>query len=333
MNEDKIYKELVKGVVTNDNQGYALYFKYNDLEINKTNGVLNVNDNKPKQIDFDSHFRLASVTKQFIACGIIRLVEQGLLTFDTCIKDIFPILPAYFDKIKIINLLNHTSGIYDYEDWEHEDDAPQVLDPEIIDFLLTTDKTYFEIGSKYQYSNTAYVMLANIIEKVSGKKLDEFMINNVFKPAKLFDTYVNYQGITEIPNRAYGHLENKDGSIFMKDQYWCSATIGDGGLYSSINDLKKWIDFYLSNDALFLYDTMFKESVESSKNYYYGMGMRIIHLDNGKKIYYHCGDTIGTDTLVLFSKDLDLKCVFLTNLGNHDTAIIKDNILELIKKL
>lgn len=331
---------LKKNVVKRDDQGYALYFRFNNEEIEKVNGLRDINL-KNKKIDFDTHFRLASVSKQFIACGIVKLVSEGLLSFDTCVLDIFDCLPDYFKNIKVINLLNHTSGIYDYEDWEHEEDAPQVLDYQIIDFLKTTDKTYFEVGSKYQYSNTAYVLLGLIIEKISKKTLGEYIENNVFKPAGMLSSYVNYQGITNIPDRAYGHIVDKDGNLYMKDQYWCSATIGDGGLYSSINDLKKWVDFYKSEKSAYLWPNIFskqrrcdnlKEGEHNKYNeiYYYGMGMRTIVLENGKEIYYHCGETIGTNTLLLFSKDYDLVCLFLSNFSEVSGSTLKDNVLELI---
>ena len=330
MNNMDYINLIKKSVIRSDKQGYAMYFKFNDFEYSECKNVLNIDDEKKEDITLDSHFRLASVSKQFIACGIINLVLKGELSFDTCIRDLYPQFPKYFEKIKLINLLNHTSGIYDYEDWEHEEDAPQVLDREIIDFLVQTDGTYFEPGTKYQYSNTAYVLMADIIEDISGMKLAKYMEEVVFKPAGLNDTYVNYQGITKIPHRAYGHLLNDDGSIVMKDQYWCSATIGDGGLYSSINDLKKWIDFYLSDKASYLYDTMFTKQMETEKNNYYGMGMRTVVLKNGKEFYYHCGSTIGTNTILLFSKDYDIRCIFLTNLGNTDTAKIKNVIADIL---
>jgi len=330
------FLESIKPIFIHPNQGYAFYLRYNGLEVENCNGVLNVNEHPLENITSDSHFRLASVTKQFIACGIIRLVKSGKITFNTCVRDIFPELPDYFNKIQVINLLNHTSGILDYEDWEHEENAPQVLDHEIIDFLKETKETYFEIGSQYRYSNTAYVLLADIIEKVSGEKLDEYMKKEVFDKAHLQDTIVNYQGITQIPHRAMGHIvSKKNNELVMKDQYWCSATIGDGGIYSTVNDLKRWIDFYLSEEANFLKDTLFSKQREVEKNknntYYYGMGMRTVVLENGKEIYYHCGSTIGTNTIVIFSRDYDLKCIFLTNAGHTDTSFIKDAIIDLLK--
>ena len=236
------------------------------------------------------------------------------------------ILRENFKDIKIINLLNHTSGIYDYEDMDHTD--KQIIDEDILTFLKTTTKTYFEVGSKYQYSNTAYILLGLIIEKVSGEKIDQYLNSRIFKKVGMNCTLVNYEGITQIPNRAYGHII-EENELIGKDQYWCSATIGDGGLYSNIDDLNLWVDYLIEHIDEYS-DNLLSESVLTNvENTYYGMGIRTVKVID-KKIYYHSGSTIGTNTLVLFSKDFNLKCIFLTNVNGIDAAIIKNNILKLI---
>lgn len=317
-------KKILNNVIKNDNQGYAFYFKLDDNEIKKVNGYLKEEDSD--KVDFDTHFRLASVTKHFIARGIVELIIQGKLKLDSCVLDVFDTLPSFFEKINIKHLLNHTSGIFDYETIPHKDDDPQIRDHDILPFLENTKGTYFEPGTEYRYSNTGYILLGLIIEKVSNMKIDEFLNEYVFKKAHITNTIVNYQGKTNISKRAYGHvLEN--GKLIVKDQYWCSATIGDGGIYSTVNDLNKWIDFLL-NDSNKL---MFEPNVlPNGVNTEYGLGMRIIKYKN-EEIYYHCGDTIGTNTIILFSKKMRL--IFLTNLGNIDTTIIKDNLLKYLEEI
>ena len=236
---------LLNEVLKNKEQGYAFYYQDENQKITKVNGKLA--DTNSNDISFDTDFRLASVSKQFIAYGIIKLVENKLLDYDTTIKEIFNDLPEYFNKITIKHLLTHTSGIYDYETIPHKDDDKQILDRDILTFLQTTTQTYFEPGSKYQYSNTGFILLGLIIEEVSKEKIAIYL-GKIFKEVGMTNTMVNYQGITEIPNRAYGHII-ENGELIVKDQYWCSATIGDGGIYSNINDLNKWIDYLLSNET------------------------------------------------------------------------------------
>ena len=177
----ELFDKITENAVVHENQGYAFYFKYNDIIIEKVNGKVSTLDSD--DISFNSCFRLASVSKQFIGCGIISLVEKGLLSFDTCILNIYEDLPNYFKNIKIINLLNHSSGIYDYEDMTHSD--IQIHDEDILDFLKTTNTTYFEVGTKYRYSNTAYILLGLIIEKVSNTKLDIYLKEEVFLKEEL----------------------------------------------------------------------------------------------------------------------------------------------------
>lgn len=320
----EVLQKLKQNVVRREDQGYALYFYNNGVEYKEVNGK--VADENSADIDFDSCFRLASVSKQFIAYAIVSLIKEGKLTYDTTIKTLYNDLPDYFENITIKNLLQHTSGIYDYEDMEWNKET-QLQDEEIIDFLKSTDKTYFKPGSTYRYSNTAYILLGLIIGKVSNMEIKEYVEKNVLYAAGMNNSYVNIQGVTEIKNRSFGHVVEND-KLVVKDQYWCSATIGDGGLYSTVNDLKKWCQFLEKSEN-------FKEMKipnyinEESYNEY-GLGIRIINV-NGKEIVYHCGSTIGTNTLVLFSKDLNICLIFLTNLNVTDTSIMKDNLVNLIK--
>lgn len=308
---------FLENVIKCKNQGYAFYYKDQNMEIKEVNGILK--DNETQMISFDSHFRLASVTKQFVARGIIELCDIYDIELEDSPQKFFPELPNYFQNVTIKQLLNHTSGIYDYEDMPHNEN--QIHDKDILTFLKTTNNTYFPSGTMYRYSNTGYILLSLIIEKVSNMSIDVFLQKNVFSKAHLTDTLVNYEGKTYINNRAYGHILLND-KLIVKDQYWCSATIGDGGIYSTVNDLNKWIDFLLKDKNKLMFETNY---LPNGINTEYGLGMRIIECNN-QVIYYHCGDTIGTNTLILFNENMRL--IFLTNLHDIDTSIIKDDLLN-----
>ena len=210
----KILKE--KNIIHKD-QGYALYFYYNGKEYKEVNGKLA--DENSELITFDSNFRLASVSKQFIAYSIVDVIKKGLLKYDTTILELYPNLPKYFEDITVRNLLNHTSGIYDYEDMPHNEDDPQVIDRDILDFLATTTTTYFKPGTKYKYSNTAYILLGLIVEDVTNKSIVEYIEENIFKKAMMTESKVNIQGKTLIKDRAYGHIINDEGNLEVQDQY------------------------------------------------------------------------------------------------------------------
>ena len=319
-----LLEKLISNIVVHPEQGYALYCYNNGEIVEKVNGK--TKESNSDDISFVSNFRLASVTKQFIAFGIVRLINKGLLSYDTIIKELYPELPDYFNKITIKNLLNHTSGIYNYEDIPHKEDDPQIQDDDIIPFLEKTDGTYFETNTIYRYSNTAYVLLGLIIKKISKMSLGDYY-DLIFKEAGMNNSIVNYQGITDVKNRAYGHLLNEQNELYVKDQYWCSATIGDGGLYSSVNDLKKWCKYLFESNEF--KDMRVPNPLKSDDTTAYGLGIRVINI-NGKELFYHCGSTIGTSTIVIFSKDFNFCLIFLSNLGNINTSGIKENVLKLL---
>ena len=323
-------KELIKDILFDGYQGCAFYFKEGYDISEEYSGFADIEKNIP--VRKETCFRLASVSKEFFAYGILTLVDKGLLTLDTKLFDIFDNMPEYTKKITIRNLLNHTSGIYDYEDMEHGEE--QVSDYDVLDFVRTTDKTYFEVGSQYRYSNTAYVLLGLIIEKVSGIKLGEYMGEHVFKQAGMTNTHVNYEGKTVINPRAYGNVY-ENGHLVKCDQYWCSATIGDGGIYSNIPDLKRWLAFLQSINSE-PYSLMKKTNYDSKGNdIEYGFGLRVKTIDvKGEKyeLIYHCGDTIGTNTIVGFIKDLDIEFILLTNRNKVDTSVFIENLKNYLNR-
>ena len=152
-----------------------------------------------------SNFRLASVTKQFTAMSILQLIERGELTLQTSLTDIFPDFPAYGTAITIEHLLQHTSGIYDYESMIPEMQTQQVKDNDVLDYMLTTNKTYFPVGEGFQYSNTAFALLTQIIEKKTGTPFRDYVKDNIFDPLNMDTTLAFENGINEVPNRAYGY--------------------------------------------------------------------------------------------------------------------------------
>lgn len=314
--------DLLEGMVEDGYQGYALYFKEGNDILEEYSGFAKIGTDEP--IRNDTNFRLASVTKQFIAYAILVLVNENKLKLEDVLFNIFDDMPEYTKTITIRNLLNHTSGIYDYEDMEHTD--KQVQDEDILDFIKGTNGQYFETGFKYQYSNTAYVLLGLIIEKKSGIKLGNFLKEKVFDKFNMTNSQLNYEPITEITPRAYGHLR-ENGKLVMKDQYWCSATCGDGGIYSSINDLKKWLKNIKNLEKEF--EIMEETHIVNGNDIEYGMGIRIKNI-NGHRLVYHCGSTIGTNTIIGFIDDLDIEFIFLTNNGNKDTEVFLSNIRKRI---
>jgi CubicO group peptidase (beta-lactamase class C family) len=203
------------------------------------------------KIDAHTNFRLASFTKQFTAACIMLLARDGKLHYDDHLTDFFPEFPAYGKSITVRNLLNHTSGLEDYDDLlmkQYPDTPPekipQIHDAGVLQLLEQQNATKFPPGSQWEYSNSGYAVLAMIVEKVSGKPFGQFLQERIFTPLKMKDTLAYESGKNEVLHRAYGHTKKddtkKDGEWSQTDQSPTSAVLGDGGIYSSIDDLAKW---------------------------------------------------------------------------------------------
>src|SRR5260370_30130693 len=201
------------------------------------------------KIDPQTNFRLASCSKQFTAMSIMLLVHDGKVRYDDKLTDVFTNFPAYGKAITIRNLLNHTSGLPDYEELmaaaEKRKGAPiwtdthQIQDAEVLDLLEREKAGKFTPATQWSYSNSCYVVLGFMVAKISGKPFREFLRERIFAPLKMSQTIAYQKGQNEVTSRAYGH-SNDANSWKETDQSPTSATLGDGGIYSSLSDLAKW---------------------------------------------------------------------------------------------
>lgn len=198
-----------------------------------------------RKIDSHTNFRLASLTKQFTAMAVMLLIHDGKLSYDTRITDIFPKFGAYGKAITVRNLLNHTSGLKDYEDLMKpqsdmaEDKLVQIKDRGVWELLRLQKAGKFEPGARWDYSNSGYALLAIMVQRVSGKPFGQFLHDRIFAPLNMDTTLAYEKGKNWVPNRAYGHSQ-KEVTWQQHDQSPTSAVLGDGGVYSSLDDLTKW---------------------------------------------------------------------------------------------
>jgi CubicO group peptidase (beta-lactamase class C family) len=203
-------------------------------------------------IDAVTDFRLASFTKQFTAMSVMLLIHDGKLRYDTRLTDVFPDFPAYGRAITIRHLLTHTSGLPDYEDlMEHGGwtATHQIQDAEALDLLRRQEHGKFAPGTSWSYSNSAYVVLGLVVAKVSGMPFRDFLSQRIFQPLGMTRTLMYVNGVNTVPNRAFGHSP-RNGQYVETDQSSSSATQGDGGIYSNLEDLAKWDDALRTNRLL-----------------------------------------------------------------------------------
>ena len=272
-----------------------------------------------------TNFRLASFTKQFTAACIMLLVKDGKLHYDDHLTDIFPDFPTYGKPITIRNLLNHTSGLPDYEDILEkqypntpDEKIPQIHDAGVLKLLEAQSAGKFPPGSKWEYSNSGYAVLAMVVEKVSGKPFGEFLQDRIFAPLQMSHTLAYEKGKNEVPHRAYGHTKEQN-KWRETDQSSTSAVLGDGGIYSSIDDLAKW-DRALHEHTLLTEAEMqpaltavrLTTGAAGAPNVHYGFGW-FLDPYRGHNRMFHDGETVGFRTTIQRFPDDNLTVIVLAN--------------------
>ena len=257
-----------------------------------------------------TNFRLASITKQFTAAAILLLAEDGRLGLDDPARKWLPSLPAAANAVTIRQLLTHTSGLIDYEDVIPASQTRQLLDADVLSLLEAEDRTYFPPGSAYRYSNSGYALLALIVERASERSFADFLRQRIFLPLGMTDTVAHQDGVDTVGERAYGYSE-EPGGWRRTDQSLTSAVLGDGGVYSSIDDLAKW-DAALYDDRILRADSRRRAFAPTTRTddpaIDYGFGWRI----TGDSLW-HSGESIGFRNVIVRFPERRLTVVILTN--------------------
>lgn len=272
-------------------------------------GLAVVEDGTP--VSPATNFRLASVSKQFTAAAILLLAEDGRLSIDDPLKKWLPGLPAVADAMTLRQLLSHTSGLLDYEDLMDPVDTRQVHDIDVLHLLQKENRTYFAPGSSYRYSNSGYALLALVVGKASGSDFASFLRQRIFLPLGMTATFAHQDGVDEVPERAYGYSQI-DGHWQRTDQSTTSAVLGDGGIYSSIDDLAKW-DAALYDERLLRRASLqqaFSAATATPEPDvpHYGFGWRI-NVD----ALWHSGESIGFRNVIVRYPKQKLTVVVLSN--------------------
>lgn len=257
-----------------------------------------------------TNYRLASVSKQFTAAAILLLAEDGSLTLDDAARKWLPELPVDNASVTIRHLLSHGSGLIDYEDDLPDGLDRQVRDADVLAILAKQDSTYFPPGGDFQYSNSGYALLALIVERVSGRGYPEFLQHRIFQPLEMTETLAFVDGGPPISSRAYGYSQ-EEGTWVRTDQSPTSAVLGDGGIYSSIDDLAKW-NAALDDDRLLSANSRALAFTPANSTHdpgvEYGLGWYV-----GNDRVWHSGETMGFRNVLVRYPNQGLTVVILSN--------------------
>ncbi|WP_343658641.1 serine hydrolase domain-containing protein [Chryseobacterium sp.] len=298
--------------------GSVLIVKNGQMVCDTTLGFRNIE--KGLKADKNTSFYIASLSKSFTAIAILISEQKGLLKLDDK-ASMFVNLPEYAENVTVRQLLHHTSGIRDYENLFSK---KGLTNQDVINWLFNLKNLDFIPDSQFKYSNSGYIILAQIIEKVSGKSYPDFIREQIITPLKMNNTYV-YESNTVIQNRASGYNKQK------KPDDYSILTTGDGGIYSTPEDLYKF-DQALRNytlinkeNTIMMYSPFQLTSGQTSN---YGFAW-FIENESGEKSVMHTAGLNGFKAL--FWRDLkNNSCIIaLTNQGD---AFPLGNFLHDIKK-
>ncbi|MNX42577.1 Penicillin-binding protein 4* [compost metagenome] len=281
--------------------------------------AVGIADLKTKQkITEKTHFRMASVSKQVTAQAICSLFAQGKLKPTDQLGLFFDDLPLALEGITVAQLLQHRSGIMDYEALIPSDRTAQVSDKDVLDYIRQTDTVYFPSGSQFRYSNTGYCLLALIVEKVAKESFAAFVKKHLFLPNAIRDGIV-YTVDSDIPNRAFGYHPKGDTFVFA-DQSVTSATQGDGGVYLSALEYHQWANYLLHKrfPEAVIQDFLGTERLPVKDGVSYNLGWFIYPLERNT-LFFHSGESTGFHNIVYLDQQKDL---VITLFSNRDDLLI-----------
>ena len=256
-----------------------------------------------------TNYRLASITKQFTAAAILLLAEDGRLSIGDSLRKWLP-MPDAADDMVIRHLLTHTSGVVDFEDLIPEGTTAQVHDSDVLRLLQAENRGYFTPGARYRYSNSGYALLALIVGRASGEDFASFLRNRIFLPLGMRTTVAFEEGVSIVAHRAFGYSATPQEWV-RTDQSLTSATLGDGGIYSSIDDLAKW-DAALGDDRLLRPASLrlaFEPATPTDDPAVaYGFGWRVTG-----ETRWHSGESVGFRNVIVRNLARRLSVIVLTN--------------------
>jgi len=302
--------------------GSVLVARGSDVVLSKGYGFANLEWNVPNTPQ--TKFRLGSITKQFTAASILLLEERGKLKVDDPVKKYMPDAPAAWDKITIYNLLTHTSGIPSFTGFEdYASLEPFNTTPEKLVARFRDKPLEFQPGEKWEYSNSGYVLLGYLLEKVSGHAYAEFVRDNIFKPLGMRDS--GYDSNTAIiPRRASGYAPGKDGP---ENAGFINMTVpfSAGALYSTTDDLLRWEQGLFGGKVL-TEASLRKMTTPFKNNYACGL---MVSETKGHKVIQHGGGIEGFNTSLAYYPDDKLTVAVLANLNGMAADEIAAKLGEL----
>lgn len=279
-----------------------------------------------------TRFELASVSKNFTAFGVLLLAQEGRLSLDDDIRRTLPELPDNGSVTTIRHLVNQTSGLSEclkLLPYMGVLDLDRLYMQDIISMLAHQSAPDFPPGSRWAYSNTNYILLAEIVSRVTGRPFGGWMAESVFQPLGMLETSFPVDGHEILPNRANSYSIR--GGRLARLPYDLPGVPGSAHAYSTIRDMAKWMDNFRTCKlgGPEVVSTMQRKGVlTSGEESWYAAGLGI-GLYRGVRTAGHAGSFGGFKSEMILCPDLGVGVTVLANFGRMRTEQLARSILDL----
>jgi len=299
--------------------GAVLVAQDGKILLNKGYGFANLEWDIPNTSA--TKFRLGSITKQFTAASILLLEERGKLKVEDPVKKYMPDAPAAWDKVTIFHLLTHTSGIPSFTSFpDYRSKEATAMTPEKLVEWFRDKPLEFEPGEKWNYSNSGYILLGYLIEKISGQSYSDFLQQNIFTPLGMKESGYDSNS-TVIAHRAAGYSPSPKGPANAGFVHM-TIPFSAGALYSTTEDLLRWEQGLFGGKVL-TPASLAKMTTPFKQDYAFGLA---VETRNGVKRISHGGGIEGFNTFLAYYPDDKLVVVALANINGPAVDQIAGNL-------
>ena len=326
----KIDSLFVDWTVADHPGGAIAIMQGGETTYSKAFGLASLEYQVPNQPE--TQFNIASVSKQFTAMAMVVLEERGLLSIDEDIRTYLTDLPDFGHPITIRQMLHHTSGLRSLHallslaGWRDDDSRTNA---DLYRFMLRQQDLNFIPGDEYLYCNTGYMLMAEIVERITKKKFPEWMANEIFAPLGMDHSYVEDRYDRVVPNNATSYYDTRDG-FFRAVEYW--GYVGSGNMHSTTADLLKWMRNFSAPEAG--WESAFErlktvDPLNDGSNNTYAFG---IFVDDylGHPRIRHGSSIGGLRAMAVTFPDAALSIVILTNFSSSGSGKLSRDIAQLL---
>jgi CubicO group peptidase (beta-lactamase class C family) len=317
--------------ITPDGPGAAVaVIEHGKVVYRRCFGLANLEHAVP--ITHETVFNLASVAKQFTALAILMLEAEGKLHLDDDVHEFLPELPDCGTRVTLRNLLHHTSGIWEYGTmfryYGGYDPVDRLTLEDVLNLLKNQRQLLFPPGGQWKYCNSNYALLGEVVARVTGESLASWTKKNIFEPLKMKSTFFREDCNTVIPHGASCYYKTEEA---YKSNLSNSEVIGEGYLFSTIDDIVLWLDNFrlhtVGGDSLI--ERMFRKgTLNDGSDNFYGYGLGVSEHD-GRLTVGHSGQTGSFISMVIYVPEDEIGVAVLANDGHIKAEPLAYQILDL----